>query len=299
MRHGPYFIDGFGYREANDEDDLAGLADLLSIEGILDEGANRAPPYYTEDLKNGVAALQRREGFEPADGDVRRGSAMHAVLNELAAGVLRGAFIHDDDGSALDSPVGDGLTSEPAAVRKATYRLAALGFGPRFPDGREPYFVKPYLTKGLGDFQESRGFRRTQVVAPDDDTDRALRQAIADLKRANDGAFRAAHERLSANKEAAEARRRAREARMVSSTPSGEAGRRRRAISSIAPTATGRASPWCSRTIPPRTLRRRLSPIRQSGPIRTIISLASALARQTRRRIRISRPAERIRTGMN
>jgi hypothetical protein len=81
-------------------------------------------------------------------------------------------------------------------VRKLSDRLAALGHSPRFPGGREPYFVNPYLIQGLGDFQESLGLTRTGAVAPDDDTDRALRHAIADLKRANDGAYRAAQARL-------------------------------------------------------------------------------------------------------
>jgi hypothetical protein len=209
MRHGPYFIDGFGYREANDEDELADLNTLLREQGLR-SGGGRVPPYYTEDLKNGVAALQRRERFEPADGDVRRGSGLHTVLNELAAGVPRGAFILNDDGTPLASPVGDGLASDPGDVAKLNKRLAALGFSPRFPDGREAYFLKPSIAKGIGDFQDARGFRRTEAVRPDDDTDRALRQAIAELKHANAAAFRAAEARLADNKEAAEARRWAR-----------------------------------------------------------------------------------------
>jgi hypothetical protein len=107
------------------------------------------------------------------------------------------------------------------AVKAATDRLAALCHGPRLPDVREPYFAKPPLLEAIGDFQAARGLRQTQAIEPDDATDKALREAIAAMARANDAAFRAAHERLARNQAAAEARRKGRDARADDDRPAG------------------------------------------------------------------------------
>jgi peptidoglycan hydrolase-like protein with peptidoglycan-binding domain len=105
MANNAYFVGGFGYRQANDEDELGALASLLQQQGVLGAAGGGAPPYYTEALNEGVKAVQRRNGLEP-DGDARPGSPTLRVLNEMAAGFPRAGFIHGDQGAPLESAGG-------------------------------------------------------------------------------------------------------------------------------------------------------------------------------------------------
>ncbi len=137
MAYSPYFHGDFGYQQENDEDELADLGSLLQQQGYLDVAAGAAPPYYTDELNEGVKEVQRRNGLDPT-GDVKPGSATQVLLNEMAAGFRGGAFIHGDGGAPLESA--SGTSCRRRGPRQRARRGQGGDLSPGRPRPRPAFF---------------------------------------------------------------------------------------------------------------------------------------------------------------
>ena len=178
-----------GNGQANDPADIAALDNSLRrIDAYTPppEYAGEPQSYATESMIHALEKFQEQNGLRVDGYASPNGPTERAINNRLLA-KPRGAGLLFDPPARLAGTVGNGFENRRGDVAAVQRVLGALGALPEDPFDQPRGFIDENTTGAIKGFQRKRGLADDGWLAPNGETERALRDAIADLARAKAG----------------------------------------------------------------------------------------------------------------
>ena len=176
-----------GNGQVNDPADIAALdASLRRIEAYTPppEYADEPQRYPTAPLIRALEGFQEQNGLK-IDGYANPGGPTERAINNRLLAKPRGAGLLFDQPAPLAGTVGNGFDNRPADVAAVQRLLGAAGDLPEDPFDRPRGFIDENTTRAIESFQRRAGLADDGWLAPNGETERALRAAVADVARAN------------------------------------------------------------------------------------------------------------------
>lgn len=181
-----YLQSPVGKGQENNPEDVEALDDRLRrIKAYIPpaEYLESAQRYATEPMIGALERYQEEKGLK-VDGIANPGGPTERAINNELLEKPRGAGLLYDPPTALAGTVGNGFENRREDVAAVKRALGALGYLPEDPFDKPHGFIDEAATNGVKAFQRAKGLTDDGWLAPNGETERALEEAVADLKRA-------------------------------------------------------------------------------------------------------------------
>lgn len=181
---GPLILNGpVGSGQTNDPDDVYAFDNALRKIGAYappPEYAAEPQRYPTEPMIHALERFQDNEELK-VDRYANPGGPTERAINNKLLDKPRGAGLLHEPADVLSNSVGNGFANEPEDVRNVQRGLGGLGYLPEDPFDRPHGIIDEATTKGVKGFQKDNGLTADGWLAPNGETEKALRKELGEL----------------------------------------------------------------------------------------------------------------------